>query len=69
MKWVGYVVGALMVLTGIVWILQGLGVLTAVDSFMIGQPEWVVAGAISVIIGAVVLWLVSRRGPSAEEQT
>lgn len=67
MKWVGYIVGALMVLTGVVWILQGVGLLPG--SFMTGQPEWAVAGAISAIVGAVVIWLVNRRGPSPEEQT
>ncbi len=67
MNWIGYIVGALMVLTGIVWILQGVGILPG--SFMTGQPEWAVAGVISAIVGGVVIWLVYRRGASPEERT
>lgn len=59
MKWLGYVLGALMLLTGAVWVLQGIGWLPG--SFMTGQPEWAVAGAISIVVGAVVLRLTTRK--------
>ena len=41
------------VLTGAVWILQGLGILTAGRSFMIGDPTWTVIGAAFVVTGIV----------------
>ncbi len=40
-------------LTGGVWILQGLGILTAGRSFMIGDPIWAVIGAVFVVLGVV----------------
>lgn len=40
-----------MILAGAVWILQGLGILTAGGSFMIGDPTWVVIGAVFVVLG------------------
>ncbi|HEX9952821.1 MAG TPA: LPXTG cell wall anchor domain-containing protein [Rubricoccaceae bacterium] len=52
--------GVLLIVGGTVWIFQGLGVLTAVDSFMIGQTEWIVYGGIAVAAGAGLV-LASRR--------
>lgn len=48
-------------LAGLVWIGQGLGVLTAGDSFMIGDPLWAVIGAGFVVGGAVLAWREWRR--------
>jgi len=42
-----------MILAGAVWILQGLGILTAGGSFMIGDPTWTVIGAVFVVLGVV----------------
>lgn len=39
------------VLTGLVWMLQGLGILTAGRSFMIGDPTWTVIGGAFVVLG------------------
>ena len=47
-------------LTGVVWMLQGLGILTAGRSFMIGDPTWTVIGAAFVVAGGV-LAIRSRR--------
>jgi hypothetical protein len=47
------VLSAGIVLTGVVWILQGIGVLTAGDSFMVGDPTWAAIGAVFVALGAV----------------
>ncbi len=47
------VLAAAVFLTGLVWILQGLGILTAGRSFMIGDPTWVVIGAAFVVLGVV----------------
>jgi hypothetical protein len=45
---------AAMVLAGLVWIGQGLGILTAGGSFMIGDPTWAVIGTVFVAVGLVV---------------
>ena len=56
MKWIGYVVGALFVLTGFVWILQGIGVLPG--SFMTGEAQWAFAGVGALLIGTgTILWV------------
>ena len=44
-----------MVLAGLVWIGQGLGILTAGRSFMIGDPTWAVIGAVFVVAGVAVV--------------
>ena len=53
------IVGALLVLMGGVWILQGINVLPG--SFMTGQTKWAVYGAVAVVVG-IVLVIVARRG-------
>ena len=55
--------GVLLVVGGTIWIFQGLGILTVVPSFMIGQTEWIVYGGIAVVAG-VGLVLASRRRPA-----
>jgi hypothetical protein len=49
------------VLTGLVWILQGLGILTAGGGFMVGDRTWAVIGAIFVAAGVVLGWRAARR--------
>lgn len=44
------VLGIVLMLTGVVWILQGLNVLPG--SFMSGQMQWAVFGAIALVVGA-----------------
>ena len=51
-----------MALAGAVWTLQGLGILTAGDSFMIGDPAWVVIGAVFVATGGAIAVRAWRRG-------
>lgn len=64
MRWLGYVVGVLLVLMGAVWFLQGINVLPG--SFMTGQIQWAIAGAISFVVGAGIIVLLQRRQtPSA----
>jgi uncharacterized membrane protein len=59
MKAVGYVIAMLLILMGIVWFFQGVGVLPG--SFMTGQIQWAVAGVASATIGlGAVLWLRRR---------
>ncbi|TAJ99443.1 MAG: hypothetical protein EPO36_11965 [Chloroflexota bacterium] len=45
------VLAVAMILAGLVWIGQGLGILTAGRSFMIGDPTWAVIGAVFVVVG------------------
>jgi hypothetical protein len=41
--------GGLLILGGVVWFLQGINVLPG--SFMTGDPQWAINGAISIVIG------------------
>jgi len=59
MRIVMMVAGVLLFFVGCVWILQGINVLPG--SFMTGQTKWAVIGAITVIIG-IVLVVLARRG-------
>ena len=45
------VLAVALTLAGGIWILQGLGVLTAGRSFMVGDPRWALIGAILVVVG------------------
>ena len=54
-----YVVGALCMLMGGVWILQGINVLPG--SFMTGQTTWAVYGAILLVAGIGILVVAKRR--------
>ena len=38
-------------LAGLGWLLQGLGILTSVRSFMVGDPMWAVIGGACVVAG------------------
>ena len=52
------IAGVLLVLMGGVWILQGINVLPG--SFMTGQTKWAVIGAVTALVG-VVLIVMARR--------
>jgi hypothetical protein len=45
-----------MIATGIIWVLQGVGILPG--SFMTGQQEWTIRGAFTAV-GGVVVFLVA----------
>lgn len=49
----------LLILSGIVWILQGLNILPG--SFMTGNPQWTINGIITVAIGAGIFWFANRK--------
>lgn len=49
-------------LTGIVWILQGIGVLPG--SFMTGQIVWAAIGAVLLFVSGLLLWAAYRPTPS-----
>ena len=58
MVWVRLVVGVLLGLMGLVWLGQGLNLIKG--SFMTGQPQWAVIGAVLLIVGAWLVWGVAR---------
>ena len=53
------VAGALCLVIGCVWFLQGINILPG--SFMTGQVKWAVYGGVLVIVGIVVLIIANRR--------
>jgi uncharacterized membrane protein len=54
-------VGTVALLMGVLWIGQGLGVVSwPRTGFMIGQRQWATNGAGLVVVAVVVLWLGSR---------
>jgi hypothetical protein len=53
------VIGVLIILTGIIWILQGTSILPG--SYMTGNPQWTINGAVSVLIGAALFWFANRK--------
>lgn len=59
MRMLMMIVGALLVLMGGVWILQGINVLPG--SFMTGQTKWTIYGALTAVAG-IVLIVLARRG-------
>ena len=53
------VLGALALLTGCVWFLQGINIIPG--SFMTGQTKWAVYGGVLLIAGIVLLMMANRR--------
>ena len=53
------ILGALLVLMGAIWFLQGINILPG--SFMTGQIRWAVYGGIAVIAGIALLFVANRR--------
>jgi uncharacterized membrane protein HdeD (DUF308 family) len=54
--------GAVLILMGCIWILQGVNILPG--SFMTGQIRWAVYGAIAVAVGVALLLTANRRRKS-----
>jgi len=53
------IIGVLMTLIGAVWFLQGVNILPG--SFMTGQSQWAIYGAIAVVSGVGLLVFANRR--------
>lgn len=49
----------LLILVGVIWILQGTNILPG--SFMTGNPQWTINGAITTSIGAILFWFANRK--------
>ncbi len=52
--WVKIVVGVVLGLLGVIWLGQGLNVIKG--SFMTGQPQWAVIGAVLIAVAVWLLW-------------
>jgi hypothetical protein len=52
------IVGVLLIVVGAVWFLQGINVLPG--SFMTGQAQWAIYGAIAFVAGLVALYAARR---------
>ncbi len=50
------VVGAVLVLGGLVWVAQGLNLPFAPRSFMTADRNWIVIGAVAVMAGGTLVW-------------
>ena len=48
-------------LIGLTWVLQGFKVPGAPVSFMTGDIQWSIYGAILVVLGVLLTWWVNRR--------
>lgn len=61
MRQMSLVTGLVLLLAGVVWVLQGFDVAFAPQSFMTGDPTWVVLGVLAMIIGIVLMWRGTRK--------
>jgi LPXTG-motif cell wall-anchored protein len=57
------VAGAILVLFGAIWFLQGINVLPG--SFMTGQIRWAVYGGIAIVVGIGLLFAARRKRRNA----
>lgn len=62
MKIVLNIISILLILAGAVWFLQGINILPG--SFMTGQIQWAVYGAIAFILGIILMVYANRRRPT-----
>ena len=53
------VVGVVLILVGVLWTLQGLGMVGG--SVMSGVTMWAIIGPIVALVGAYLIWRASRR--------
>jgi hypothetical protein len=61
MKTVSFVVGVFAIVTGLLWIGQGAGLVRLFPSFMIDQPIWIMWGVLIAAVGGALL-MIARRG-------
>ncbi len=52
------ILAALIFLAGLIWFLQGINVLPG--SFMTGNPQWAINGALMMVLAAVIFFFASR---------
>ncbi len=59
MKVILSIVGILFILAGSIWFLQGINVIPG--SFMTGQIQWAIYGAIAIVVGISLMLLANQR--------
>ena len=59
LKTILIIFAVLLILAGGVWFLQGINILPG--SYMSGNPQWVINGAIAVLVGAGLFWFANRK--------
>ncbi len=59
-----WIIAAICVLAGLVWIGQGTGVIKG-SGFMVGDLTWAVVGAGLVVLGLIIGWTAYRARPRA----
>ena len=59
MRLVLNIVGGLIFLAGLVWFLQGINVLPG--SYMTGDPQWAINGAIMMAVALILFFFANRR--------
>ncbi len=52
------IIAILLILSGGIWLLQGLNLLPG--TFMRGNPQWVINGVVTLLVGAGLFWFVNR---------
>lgn len=53
------IIAVLLMLAGGIWILQGVNILPG--SYMTGDPQWAINGAITILVGAGLFWFANRK--------
>ena len=59
-----WIIAAVCVLAGLVWIGQGTGTLKG-SGFMVGDMTWAIIGAGVVVLGVIIGWTAYRARPKA----
>jgi hypothetical protein len=67
MKVASRVIGALLLVMGPIWFLQGANALTAANSPMIGDTRWEFYGGLAALIGVALLVLSWRKTSSSSQ--
>ena len=59
MKLVLNILGGLIFLSGLIWFLQGINILPG--SYMTGDPQWAINGAIMMVVALIIFFFANRR--------
>jgi hypothetical protein len=59
MKKVVAVISVLVFLAGLIWFLQGVNILPG--SYMTGDPQWAINGAVMMVVGGGLFWFARRK--------
>jgi hypothetical protein len=59
MKLVLNILGGLIFLAGLIWFLQGINILPG--SYMTGDPQWAINGAIMMVVALVIFFFANRK--------